>query len=75
MANAGDGAAESLISFTRETSSGAVGEISTWDNQAVLAAVKKECAELRALDAGYPGKYHRLGTYIIESTQRFGADT
>ena len=27
-----------------------------------------------AFDVHYPARYHRLGTYIIESTKRFGKD-
>jgi hypothetical protein len=59
-------------SFTRETSSGEVGDISVRDDQAVLAGVKKECEEIRALDSNYPAQYHRLGTFIIEACKRFG---
>ena len=51
---------------------GAVGDISNLDDPAVLAGMKAECSEIRTLDANYAGKYHRLGTYIIESTKRFG---
>ena len=36
--------------------------------------MKKECMELRALEARFPGRYHRLGTFIIESKRRFGID-
>ncbi|HUT13541.1 MAG TPA: hypothetical protein VMY42_23840 [Thermoguttaceae bacterium] len=61
-------------SFARETSAGPVGDISNWDDQAILAGMTVECAEIRALDSNYPGRYHRLGTYILESTNRFGAD-
>jgi hypothetical protein len=48
--------------------------VSNWDDQAVLAGMQAECAEIRALDANYPGKYHRLGTFLLETTKRFGAD-
>ena len=61
-------------SFTRETSSGAGGDISAWDDQTVLAAIKKECEELRAIDSNYPRQYHRLGTLIIIGRKRFGDD-
>ena len=60
-------------SFTRETSSG-VGDISAWDDLALLAGMKKECIELHALEAQFPGRYHRLGTFIVESRRRFGDD-
>lgn len=61
-------------SFARETSAGAVRNVADWDDQAVLAGMKAECGEIRALDANYPGRYHRLGTFILESTKRFGGD-
>ena len=63
---------QNVESFARETLSGAVGDISTWDDQAVLAGIEKECATIRALDANYPAQYHRLGTLIIEGRNRFG---
>jgi hypothetical protein len=59
-------------SFARETSGGAVGDVTDWDDEAVLAAMKAECAEIRAIEANYPGRYHRLGTLIIESKKRLG---
>jgi hypothetical protein len=59
-------------SFARETSSGAVGDLSTWDDQTLLTGIQKECAEFRALDANYPARYHRLGTFIIETCKRLG---
>ncbi|MGA2062219.1 MAG: hypothetical protein ABSG67_17180 [Thermoguttaceae bacterium] len=81
IASAGDSAPEtanfphSAESFARKTSGGPVKDVADWDNQAVLAGVKAECAEIRAIDANYPGKYHRLGTLIHESTKRFSADS
>ena len=62
----------SAESFTRETPTGTVGDLSTWNDQAVLAEIKKECADIRALDASYPAQYHRLGILIIEARNRFG---
>lgn len=61
-------------SFARETSSGPLENVANWDDQAVTAGMKAECGDIRALDANYPGKYHRLGTFILESTKRFGGD-
>jgi hypothetical protein len=65
---------ESAGSFARETSCGPLGDVSAWDNRAVAAGMKVECAEIRAIDRCYPGRYHRLGVLIIESTKRFGGD-
>jgi hypothetical protein len=73
-ANAGGDSPHSAKRFARETSSGAVADISTWDDQAVWAGLRAECSDFRALDANYPGRYHRLGVYIVESTKRFGED-
>jgi hypothetical protein len=67
-----DDSPRSAESFTRETSTGTVGDLSTWDDQAVLAEIKKECADIRVLDGSYPAQYHRLGTLIIEARKRFG---
>jgi len=64
----------STESFARETSSGPVGDLSDWDDQALLAGMKKECGEICALDTNYPGRYHRLGTFVIESNRRFGEE-
>jgi len=61
-------------SFARETSVGAVGDVSEWDDQTILAGMKTECMDICALDSNYPGRYHRLGTFIIESSKRFGRD-
>jgi len=71
-ANAADDFPQSAESFTRETTTGTVGDLSTWDDQAVLAEIKKECADIRVLDGSYPAQYHRLGTLIIEARKRFG---
>jgi ABC-type enterochelin transport system substrate-binding protein len=51
-----------------------VGDISSWDDQAVAAGMQSECAEMRALDSHFPARYHRLGTFINESTKRFGKE-
>ena len=59
-------------SFTRETSPGPVGDISTLDDDLVLKGMDVECEALRAIDRHYPTRYHRLGTFICESTKRFG---
>jgi hypothetical protein len=59
-------------SFARETLSGPVGNLSNWDDQTVMAEIKKECAEIRATDANYPAQYHKLGVLIIEARKRFG---
>ena len=72
MANAETASSHAAEPFTRESSSGAVGDISAWDDQAVLAGIEKECEELRAIDFNYPRQYHRLGTFIIEARKRFG---
>jgi hypothetical protein len=66
-------APQSAESFTRETS-GAIGDLANWDDQALAAGMRAECAALRTLDANYPARYHRLGTVIIESTKRFGEE-
>ena len=75
MATTETASSHAADNFTRDIPSGMVGDISTWDDQAVLAGIKKECEELRAIDSNYPGKYHRLGTFIIEARKRFGNDT
>ena len=62
-------------SFTRETSPRPLGDLSSWDDQAVLAGMRAECGELRSLDANFPSQYHRLGMFIIESGKRIGEDT
>jgi hypothetical protein len=67
-------APHSADSLARETSDGPVKDVVNWDDQAVLAGMKAECADFRAIDANYPGKYHRLGAFIIELTTRLGAD-
>jgi len=61
-------------SFARETSSGPVGDLSTWSDGAVLSGMKQECEAFRALDANYPGRCHRLGTFIRESKKRLGEE-
>jgi hypothetical protein len=75
--NAGPEAASPQIveSFARETSLGAVGDISTWSNEAVLTGMKQECEAIQSLDTNYPARYHRFGTFILESKKRFGEET
>jgi hypothetical protein len=65
---------QSAESFARETSPGPVDDVSGLDDQAFLAGMRQECACFRELDANYPGRYHRLGTYAIESDKRFGEE-
>ena len=59
-------------SFARETLSGELQNVSELDNQALAAGIRAECVALRSLDANYPARYHRLGTYIIEARKRYG---
>jgi hypothetical protein len=51
-----------------------VANVSGLDDQSLLAGMRNECATIRALDSNYPGRYHRLGTFEIESDRRFGED-
>lgn len=67
-------APQSTESFARETSFGALGDVSRWDDQAFLVGMKGECAQFRALDGNYPGRYHRLGVFNIEARKRFGEE-
>jgi len=61
---------QSAESFARETSTEAVGDVSTWDNDALLVGMEKEWTALRTLEAPFPGRYHRLGTFIREFKKR-----
>ena len=65
---------QSSESFARETSTGAVGDVSAWDDQALLTGMEKEWAALCTLEAPFPGQYHRLGTFVIEARNRFDED-
>jgi hypothetical protein len=58
-------------SFARKTCRDA-GNVATWDDQSIMTGIKAECAEIRSIEAHFPGMYHRLGTLIIESNRRFG---
>jgi hypothetical protein len=58
-------------SFARETC-GAAENVAAWDDQSIMRGMKAECAEIRSIEAHFPGRYHRLGTLIIESNRRFG---
>lgn len=69
-----EGDKASAESFARETSNGAIEDVANWTDQAVLAGMATACAEIRNLDASYPERSHRLGTFIIESKKRFGGD-
>ena len=61
-------------SFARETSADQTIELSNWDDKAIVAGIRAECAALRELDTHFPGRYHRLGVYIIETRKRLGND-
>jgi hypothetical protein len=61
-------------SFARETLPGPVVNVSGLDDQALVAGMDAECEAIRMSDRNYPGRYHRLGTYAIESNRRFGED-
>ena len=59
-------------SFARETSPGPVGDVSGWSNDALLVGMRNESKEIRGLESPFPGRYHRLGTFVIETKKRFG---
>ena len=63
------GSPQTTDSFTRETSPGPLEDL---DDQALLAGMRDECAAIRALDARYPTRYHRLGTFLTEVRKRIG---
>jgi hypothetical protein len=61
-------------SFARETLADQTIELSNWDDKAIIAGIRAECAALRELDTHFPGRYHRLGVYLIETRKRLGDD-
>jgi hypothetical protein len=65
---------QSMESFARETSSVAVGDVSNWDNDALLVGMEREWAALRTLEAPFPGRYHRLGTFVKEFRERLNEE-
>ena len=51
---------------------GSVDKVSSWNDERLWTGIKDECEEIRLLDSHYPGRYHRLGTLILEAHKRFG---
>jgi hypothetical protein len=60
--------------FTNETSSEAIDDLSTLDEDTLLTGLEKTWKEITALDSKYPEKYHRLGEYCLEVRRRYPGD-